>query len=90
MPTRLGSQRRRSSSLRPPSVADDKDTRRRRRLSEMAGGVFYSDTPTLTQGYDNFAIGLDPEKPLPDDHNRSNSIKFEPTSENHLPETSTC
>ncbi|PZC84413.1 hypothetical protein B5X24_HaOG204987 [Helicoverpa armigera] len=90
VPTRLGSERRRSSSVRPPSVADDKDTRRRRRLSEMAGGVFYSDAPTLTRGYDNFALGLDPEKPPPNDHNRSNSIKFEPNSENHLSETSTC
>ncbi|KAJ8722725.1 hypothetical protein PYW07_003905 [Mythimna separata] len=90
VPTRLGSERRRSSSVRPPGVADDKDTRRRRRLSEMAGGVFYSDAPPLTRGYDNFALGLDPEKPPPDDHNRSNSIKFDPNSETHLPETSTC
>ncbi|CAH0701817.1 unnamed protein product [Spodoptera exigua] len=90
VPTRLGSERRRSSSIRPPGVADDKDTRRRRRLSEMAGGVFYSDTPTLTRGYDNFALGLDPEKPPPDDRIKSNSIKFDPTSDNHQPETSTC
>uniref|UniRef100_A0A2H1VGN3 SFRICE_027227 n=1 Tax=Spodoptera frugiperda TaxID=7108 RepID=A0A2H1VGN3_SPOFR len=90
IPTRLGSERRRSSSVRPPGVADDKDTRRRRRLSEMAGGVFYSDAPTLTRGYDNFALGLDPEKPPPDDRPKSNSIKFDPTSDNYPPETSTC
>ncbi|XP_075969576.1 sodium-coupled monocarboxylate transporter 1-like [Anticarsia gemmatalis] len=90
VPTRLGSERRRSSSVRPPSMADDKDTRRRRRLSELAGGVFYSDAPTLTRGYDNFALGLDPEKPPPDSRHKSNSIKLESTSDIQLPETSTC
>ncbi|KPJ15084.1 Sodium-coupled monocarboxylate transporter 2 [Papilio machaon] len=87
VPTRFGSERRRSSSVRPPSVADDKDTRRRRRLSELAGGVFYSDTP-LTRGLDNPALGLDPEKPPPDDcvHH---TFTLDPTA-SHCPQTSTC
>lgn len=64
VPMRFGSERRRSSSIRPPGVADDKDTRRRRRLSEMAGGVFYSDTGII-RGHENLALGLDSEKPPP-------------------------
>ncbi|XP_028157097.1 sodium-coupled monocarboxylate transporter 1 [Ostrinia nubilalis] len=80
--TRLGSERRRSSSVRPPSMSDDKDTRRRRRLSELAGGVFYSDAPTLTRGLDNPALGLDSEKPPPDEYH-FNSFKLEPTSNGH-------
>ncbi|CAB3242170.1 unnamed protein product [Arctia plantaginis] len=90
VPTRLGSERRRSSSVRPPSVADDKDTRRRRRLSELAGGVFYSDAPTLTRGYDNFALGFDIEKPLPDNPPNADCIKFECNMDSSLQETSTC
>ncbi|XP_072944315.1 sodium-coupled monocarboxylate transporter 1 isoform X2 [Epargyreus clarus] len=86
VPTRLGSERRRSSSVRPPSLADDKDTRRRRRLSELAGGVFYSDAPTLTRGHDNLAHCLDPEK-SPDDYNQHTSFKLEPT---YSPQTSSC
>lgn len=74
VPRRLGAERRRSSSVRPPSVADDKDARRRRRLSEMAGGVFYSDSTTLTRGHDNLALGLDSEKPPPDECNQHTSF----------------
>ncbi|CAH2073981.1 unnamed protein product, partial [Iphiclides podalirius] len=88
VPTRFGCERRRSSSVRPPSVADDKDTRRRRRLSELAGGVFYSDTP-LTRGCDNPALALDPEKPPPDDCTH-HSFTLEPTSSPSCPQTSTC
>lgn len=77
---RLGSERRRSSSVRPPGMANDKDTRRRRRLSELAGGVFYSDSPTVCYSHDNPALGLDPEKPPPDELNRCNSFKLEPTT----------
>ncbi|CAG4981070.1 unnamed protein product [Parnassius apollo] len=84
VPTRFGSERRRSSSVRPPSVANDKDTRRRRRLSELAGGVFYSDTP-LTQGFDNPALGLEPEKSLPDD-----CTTFTIELSSNTPQTSTC
>lgn len=80
---------RRSSSLRAPSVDDDKDTRRRRKLSEMAGGVFYSDAPTLTRGYDNFALGLDIEKPLPDNLPNANCNK-ESNKDSSLQVTSTC
>jgi hypothetical protein len=59
-------------------MADDKDMRRRRRLSELAGGVFYSsDSP---YGHDNPALGLDSEKPPPDEFNHFNSFKMEPTS----------
>ncbi|XP_052737440.1 sodium-coupled monocarboxylate transporter 1 [Bicyclus anynana] len=89
IPTRLGSERRRSSSVRPPSMADDKDTRRRRRLSELAGGVFYSDTPTLTRGHDNLALGLDSEKPPPQEYKRT-SFKFEPPVNCNNPQTSSC
>lgn len=66
VPVRLGSERRRSSSIRPPGVFDDKDTRRRRRLSEMAGGVFYSDTG-ITCGHENLALGLESEKTQPEE-----------------------
>ncbi|XP_053625246.1 sodium-coupled monocarboxylate transporter 1 isoform X2 [Plodia interpunctella] len=76
IPTRLGSERRRSSSVRPPSVSDDKDTRRRRRLSELAGGVFYSDGLGLTQGLDNPALGLDNEKSTLDDQKHISSFKL--------------
>lgn len=72
IPNRLGAERRRSSSVRPPSVVDDKDTRRRRRLSEMAGGVFYSDR--LSGGYDNFAMRMDNEKPPPDEPNHNTNL----------------
>ncbi|CAH0720819.1 unnamed protein product, partial [Brenthis ino] len=89
MPTRLGSERRRSSSVRPPSLADDKDTRRRRRLSELAGGVFYSDAPTLTRGHDNHALGLDTEKPLPQEYKRT-SFKLDHPLNPNGPQTSTC
>lgn len=68
VPVRFGSERRRSSSIRPPGVFDDKDTRRRRRLSEMAGGVFYSDTG-ITCGHENLALGLESEKPQPEERN---------------------
>ncbi|KAM3963394.1 sodium-coupled monocarboxylate transporter 1 [Aphomia sociella] len=81
IPPLLGSRSRRSSSVRPPSVTDNKDTRRRRRLSEMAGGVFYSDSFTLTYGQDNHA--LDAEKPL-EAHNQMSSFKLEPTSHNTI------
>lgn len=65
-------------------MADDKDTRRRRRLSELAGGVFYSDESNLTRGFDNPSLGLDPEKPPPDDYNTNMlCIKLEPTAINH-------
>ncbi|KAL0893887.1 hypothetical protein ABMA27_013990 [Loxostege sticticalis] len=80
--TRLGSERRRSSSVRPPNMADDKDTRRRRRLSELAGGVFYSDGHAITCGHDNPALGLDSEKPPPDEYH-FNTFKMEPTSNGH-------
>ncbi|XP_013186433.2 sodium-coupled monocarboxylate transporter 1 [Amyelois transitella] len=76
IPTRLGSERRRSSSVRPPSMSDDKDTRRRRRLSELAGGVFYSDGVGLTQGLDNPALGLDTEKGALDDRKQLSSFKL--------------
>ncbi|KOB70845.1 Sodium-coupled monocarboxylate transporter 1, partial [Operophtera brumata] len=83
VPTRLGSERRRSSSVRPPSMADDKDTRRRRRLSELAGGVFYSDESNLTRGFDNPALdSLDPEKPPPEDYSTDTCIKLKHTSIN--------
>ncbi|XP_047988091.1 sodium-coupled monocarboxylate transporter 1-like isoform X2 [Leguminivora glycinivorella] len=62
LPARLGSERRRSSSVRPPSMADDKDTRRRRRLSELAGGVFYSDAG-LAYGHDNLALAHAAKEP---------------------------
>ncbi|XP_061712290.1 sodium-coupled monocarboxylate transporter 1-like [Cydia pomonella] len=62
LPARLGSERRRSSSVRPPSMADDKDTRRRRRLSELAGGVFYSDAG-LVYGHDNLALAHATKEP---------------------------
>ncbi|XP_073943999.1 sodium-coupled monocarboxylate transporter 1 [Choristoneura fumiferana] len=74
IPVRLGSERsRRSSSVRPPSITDNKDTRRRRRLSEMAGGVFYSDAGTLTYGHDNLALGSDIDKHTYDDYNPHNT-----------------
>ncbi|XP_045785159.1 sodium-coupled monocarboxylate transporter 1 [Maniola jurtina] len=88
VPTRLGSERRRSSSVRPPSMADDKDTRRRRRLSELAGGVFYSDGHTLTRGHDNHALGLDSEKPPPQEYKRT-SFKLDPPLSPNT-STSTC
>ncbi|XP_037974048.2 sodium-coupled monocarboxylate transporter 1 isoform X1 [Plutella xylostella] len=72
VPRRLGAERRRSSSVRPPTVADDKDTRRRRRLSELAGGVFYSDGIGLTRGHDNLAMGMDSEKPPDENHHNTN------------------
>ncbi|KAJ0180519.1 hypothetical protein K1T71_003923 [Dendrolimus kikuchii] len=84
LPTRLGSERRRSSSVRPPSLSDNKDARRRRRLSEIAGGVFYSE-PHLTHGYDNY--GMETENSLPEE---KHSIKLEPTSSSHIAETSIC
>ncbi|XP_041977168.1 sodium-coupled monocarboxylate transporter 1 [Aricia agestis] len=87
IPTRMGLERRRSSSVRPPSMSDDKDTRRRRRLSEMAGGVFYSDAPPLTRGHDNLALGLDSEKPPPQD-SRASSVRLH--SPPNTPQTSTC
>ncbi|XP_049867360.1 sodium-coupled monocarboxylate transporter 1 [Pectinophora gossypiella] len=74
VPARMGSERRRSSSLRPPSVADDKDTRRRRRLSEMAGGVFYSDAASQTRGHDNLALRLETEKPPTIENNQHTSF----------------
>ncbi|XP_028041678.1 sodium-coupled monocarboxylate transporter 2 [Bombyx mandarina] len=74
VPLRVESQRRRSSSVRPPTMGDDKDTRRRRRLSELAGGVFYSDAPTLTHGHENYALDL--ENPSPDEHKQA-MIKLE-------------
>ncbi|XP_045519101.1 sodium-coupled monocarboxylate transporter 2 isoform X1 [Pieris brassicae] len=86
IPTRMGLERRRSSSVRPPSIADDKDTRRRRRLSELAGGVFYSDAQILTQGHDNLA--LDTEKSR--DHNHRTSFKLDTQSSPQLSRTSTC
>ncbi|CAG9585478.1 unnamed protein product [Danaus chrysippus] len=89
VPTRLGSERRRSSSVRPPSLSDDKDTRRRRRLSELAGGVFYSDAPTLTRGHDNLALGLDSEKPPPQEPKRT-SFKFDAPLNPNSPQTSSC
>ncbi|CAH2259272.1 sodium-coupled monocarboxylate transporter 1 [Pararge aegeria] len=89
VPTRLGSERRRSSSVRPPSMADDKDTRRRRRLSELAGGVFYSDGSVLTRGHDNLALGLDSEKPPPQDSKRT-SFKIDPQLNPNTPQTSSC
>ncbi|RVE52689.1 hypothetical protein evm_002562 [Chilo suppressalis] len=77
---RLGSERRRSSSVRPPGQADDKDTRRRRRLSEMAGGVFYSDlAQSLDYHHDNPALRLS-EKPPPDESNHNTNLKPESTS----------
>ncbi|CAH0406503.1 unnamed protein product [Chilo suppressalis] len=77
---RLGSERRRSSSVRPPGQADDKDTRRRRRLSEMAGGVFYSDlAQSLDYHHDNPALRLS-EKPRPDESNHNTNLKPESTS----------
>lgn len=84
VPVRLGVERRRSSSVRPPSTADDKDTRRRRRLSEMAGGVFYSDTPSLTTGHDNFALDL--ETPLSKD-DENNKLEL---NENTFIQSSAC
>ncbi|XP_047527863.1 sodium-coupled monocarboxylate transporter 1 [Vanessa atalanta] len=89
VPTRMGSERRRSSSVRPPNLADDKDTRRRRRLSELAGGVFYSDAPTLTRGHDNLALGLDSEKPPPEEAKRR-SFKLDAPLNPNGPQTSTC
>lgn len=83
VPPHLGSERRRSASVRPPSILDDKDTRRRRRLSELAGGIFYSETP-VTHAHDNLAMeaeGLPGEK---------QSSKLEPISDSHITETSTC
>ncbi|XP_063378099.1 sodium-coupled monocarboxylate transporter 1-like [Cydia fagiglandana] len=70
LPARLGSERRRSSSVRPPSMADDKDTRRRRRLSELAGGVFYSDAG-LAYGHDNLALAHAAKEP--EDYNPNHS-----------------
>ncbi|CAG4909990.1 unnamed protein product [Colias eurytheme] len=90
VPTRMGLERKRSSSVRPPSIADDKDTRRRRRLSELAGGVFYSDAENniLTQGHDNLA--LDAEKAHGDDYNHRTSFKLDTTSSPQFTRTSTC
>ncbi|XP_068630077.1 sodium-coupled monocarboxylate transporter 1 [Battus philenor] len=88
VPTRLGIARRRSSSVRPPSVSDDKDTRRRRRLSELAGGVFYSDTP-LTHGLDNPALGLDSEKPQPNDCTH-HTFTLDSSVSPYCSQTSTC
>lgn len=85
----MGLERRRSSSVRPPSMADDKDTRRRRRLSELAGGVFYSDAQILTQGHDNLA--LDTEKAHGDEYNNHRtSFKLEKSSSPQFTRTSTC
>ncbi|XP_037303246.1 sodium-coupled monocarboxylate transporter 2 [Manduca sexta] len=85
IPPRLGLERRRSSSVRPPSVADDKDTRRRRRLSELAGGVFYSDAPILSSGHEN--LGLELEQPSSDD--AQHTLKLD-VSENQITQSSTC
>ncbi|CAK1552056.1 unnamed protein product [Leptosia nina] len=87
IPTRMGLERRRSSSVRPPSIADDKDTRRRRRLSELAGGVFYSDAQILTQGHDNLA--LDTDKHHSGDYHRT-SFKLEASTSPQFSRTSTC
>ncbi|XP_050664342.1 sodium-coupled monocarboxylate transporter 1-like [Leptidea sinapis] len=88
VPTRMGIERRRSSSVRPPTIADDKDTRRRRRLSELAGGVFYSDAQALTHGHDNPALDNDAKEP--GDHSRRTSFKLEPLSGSQFIRTSTC
>ncbi|XP_059054331.1 sodium-coupled monocarboxylate transporter 1 [Achroia grisella] len=74
----LRSGSRRSSSVRPPNLTDNKDTRRRRRLSEMAGGVFYSDAITLTGGHHNPA--LDSEKST--EENQLSTFKLEHISDN--------
>ncbi|VVD03053.1 unnamed protein product [Leptidea sinapis] len=88
VPTRMGIERRRSSSVRPPTIADDKDTRRRRRLSELAGGVFYSDAQALTHGHDNPALDNDAKEP--GDQSRRTSFKLEPLSGSQFIRTSTC
>ncbi|GBP30472.1 Sodium-coupled monocarboxylate transporter 1 [Eumeta japonica] len=80
LPVRLSMHRRRSSSVRPPSIADDKDVRRRRRLSELAGGVFYSDhTPIVTPDRDlavhgKLPLGVDQEKPPHSDHLQNTTV----------------
>ncbi|XP_026757920.2 sodium-coupled monocarboxylate transporter 1-like [Galleria mellonella] len=76
----LGSGSRRSSSVRPPNLTDNKDTRRRRRLSEMAGGVFYSDAFNLTCGHNNLA--LDSEKPI--EESQLSTFKLEHISDNTI------